>query len=187
MLTARLHIVTRCLDGLSRARLAPIYVSIPSFRPLKSIIGGPGLRVVLGYLHAVPAKCSPSQHRRPRNEVLALSCEDVQRPPRILEKGGTYAWWGWGGAQPGRQSRPAGRNLSRCDVFQMFTRPRNWTVNGLFNKRCGSVSQQDILGQTDGAPHLWELPPNERGSVRETPGRALVGDPSCRWGATLRP
>ena len=29
----------------------------------------------------------PSQHRRLRNEALALSCEDVRRPPRILGKG----------------------------------------------------------------------------------------------------
>ena len=39
ILTAGLHIVTSCLDGLSRARLVPAYVSIPSFRPSNPLFG----------------------------------------------------------------------------------------------------------------------------------------------------
>ena len=38
-LASRLHIVTGCLDGLSRARPAPAYVSIPSFRPSNPLFG----------------------------------------------------------------------------------------------------------------------------------------------------
>ena len=172
MLTARLHIVTRCLDGLSRARLAPIYVSIPSFRPLKSIIGGPGLRVVLGYLHAVPAKCSPSQHRRPRNEVLALSCEDVQRPPRILEKGGTYAWWGWGGHNPeGRADPRVGispdATCSRCSPG-----PATGRSTAFLTSAAGASRNKTFLGKRTERPTSGSCPPTRGGpSERRQVGR----------------
>ena len=66
------------------------------------------------------AKCSPSQYRR-LDEVLALSCE--MRNALLESWRGTYAWWRK--HNPGAERFPAGRNLSRYDLFKMFTEVRN--------------------------------------------------------------
>ena len=63
------------------------------------------------------AKCSPAQHRR-IDEILGWSAEMYNA---LLEswKGG-YAWWKE--HNPGdHQTFPSERNLSRYDLFKMFT------------------------------------------------------------------